>query len=181
VSAPGRKRPLATSPKMGGLGWAKRGRCRCAACVQLAPTEVPAVAFTRSRNSLPGLKCGTYFPARATGSPVFGLRPIRGGRKRREKLPNPRISIRAPAANASVMCRSTALTASSTSSPSRWGCCLVRRSISSDFVTVRVSTRHPLGHEPQCICSSYNRYVKRLVRLCWQAVRKLDNLLPAWH
>jgi hypothetical protein len=28
---------------------------------------------------------------------------------------------------------------------------LVRRSISSDFVTVRVSTRHPLGHEPQCI------------------------------
>jgi hypothetical protein len=58
---------------------------------------------------------------------------------------------------------------------------LVRRSISSDFVTVRVSTRHPLGHEPQCIGSSYNGYVKSFMRLCWQAVRRLDNLLPAWN
>jgi len=36
--------------------------------------------FTRSRISLPGLKCGTYFAPRATESPVFGLRPVRGGR-----------------------------------------------------------------------------------------------------
>jgi len=39
-----------------------------------------APAFTRSRNSLPGLKCGTYLPGSATDSPVFGLRPMRGGR-----------------------------------------------------------------------------------------------------
>lgn len=113
------------------------------ACAQLPLTAVPAAAFTRSRISLPGLKCGRYFPARATGSPVFGLRPIRGGRKRRAKLPKPRISIRAPAANASVMRRNTALTASSTSCPSRWGCCFVRRSISSDFVIVQLLHETP--------------------------------------
>ncbi len=37
-------------------------------------------ALTRSRNSLPGLKCGTCFPGKATASPVLGLRPVRGGR-----------------------------------------------------------------------------------------------------
>ena len=52
--------------------------------------------FTRSRRSLPGLKCGTYLPAKPTDSPVFGLRPIRGARKCSEKLPNPRISMRSP-------------------------------------------------------------------------------------
>ena len=36
---------------------------------------VPAPSFTRSRKSLPGLKCGTYLPASATVSPVLGLRP----------------------------------------------------------------------------------------------------------
>ena len=35
---------------------------------------------TRSRNSLPDLKCGTYFPGTCTDSPDFGLRPKRGGR-----------------------------------------------------------------------------------------------------
>ena len=42
------------------------------------PNAIPL--FTRSRNSFPGLKCGTCFPLNATGSPVFGLRPIRGTR-----------------------------------------------------------------------------------------------------
>ena len=37
-------------------------------------------SLTRSRNSLPGLKCGTYLPGKATEPPVFGLRPERGGR-----------------------------------------------------------------------------------------------------
>ena len=37
-------------------------------------------ALTRSRNSLPGLKCGTCLPGNATEPPVFGLRPARGGR-----------------------------------------------------------------------------------------------------
>ena len=35
---------------------------------------------TRSRNSLPALKCGTYFAGTCTLSPDFGLRPVRGGR-----------------------------------------------------------------------------------------------------
>jgi len=33
---------------------------------------------TRSRNSLPDLKWGTYFPATCTVSPDLGLRPTRG-------------------------------------------------------------------------------------------------------
>jgi hypothetical protein len=35
---------------------------------------------TRSRISLPAWKCGTYFSATDTGSPLFGLRPVRAGR-----------------------------------------------------------------------------------------------------
>jgi hypothetical protein len=35
---------------------------------------------TRSRSSLPALKCGTYFSGTWTFSPDFGLRPVRGGR-----------------------------------------------------------------------------------------------------
>ena len=42
-------------------------------------------SLTRSRRSLPGLKCGTYLPASATVSPVLGLRPWRGGRKCRRE------------------------------------------------------------------------------------------------
>ena len=38
------------------------------------------LALTRSRRSLPGLKCGTCFPGSATDSPVFGFRPMRGAR-----------------------------------------------------------------------------------------------------
>ncbi len=38
------------------------------------------ILSTRSRNSLPGLKWGTYLPDSATESPVLGLRPRRGGR-----------------------------------------------------------------------------------------------------
>src|SRR5690606_41618296 len=37
-------------------------------------------SLTFSRSSLPALKCGTCLPGRATDSPVFGLRPMRGGR-----------------------------------------------------------------------------------------------------
>lgn len=39
------------------------------------------LAFTRSRSSFPGLKCGTYLPCNSTLSPVLGLRPTRGARK----------------------------------------------------------------------------------------------------
>src|SRR5579863_3350694 len=93
-----------------------------------------APLLTRSRRSLPGLKCGTYLPASATASPVFGLRPWRGGRKCSEKLPNPRISMRSPCDSESLMISSICLSASSTSFAGRCFCFAVMISINSDFV-----------------------------------------------
>src|SRR6201997_889824 len=59
---------------------------------------VPAVvSFTRSFNSLLGLKKGIFFAGTSTRSPVLGLRPTRGLRWRVRKLPKPRISILSPA------------------------------------------------------------------------------------
>src|SRR5258707_5508594 len=72
-----------------------------------------APSLTRSRKSFPGLKCGTYLPDNATASPVFGLRPWRGGRKCSEKLPKPRISMRSPCESASLMISSICFSASS--------------------------------------------------------------------
>src|ERR1700683_3250396 len=95
-----------------------------------------APSLTRSRRSLPGLKCGTCLPASATASPVFGLRPCRGGRKCSEKLPNPRISIRSPVASASLMISSSCLTASSTSLAGKCFCLAEMISMSSDFVII---------------------------------------------
>ena len=101
-------------------------------------------SFTRSRRSLPGLKCGTYLPASATVSPVLGLRPWRGGRKCRLKLPKPRISMRCPCARASLMISRICLTASSTSFAGKCPCFAAMSSISSDFVMLRSpSTRTP--------------------------------------
>src|SRR5579863_5322421 len=54
-------------------------------------------SFTRSFNSLLGLKKGIFFAGTSTRSPVFGLRPTRGRRWRVRKLPKPRISILSPA------------------------------------------------------------------------------------
>src|SRR6516162_8450153 len=54
-------------------------------------------SFTRSFNSLLGLKKGIFFAGTSTRSPVFGLRPTRGLRWRVRKLPKPRISILSPA------------------------------------------------------------------------------------
>src|SRR5712692_1397591 len=53
--------------------------------------------FTRSFNSLLGLKKGIFLAGTSTRSPVLGLRPTRGLRCRVRKLPNPRISILSPA------------------------------------------------------------------------------------
>jgi hypothetical protein len=55
--------------------------------------------LTRSRSSFPGLKWGTYLAGTITALPVLGLRPFRGGRWLRLKLPNPRISARPPSAS----------------------------------------------------------------------------------
>src|SRR5580658_6592867 len=101
-----------------------------------------APLLTRSRRSLPGLKCGTYLPASATASPVFGLRPWRGGRKCSEKLPKPRISMRSPCDRASLMISRICFSASSTSLAGRCFCLAVMTSISSDLV-MRVLCRTP--------------------------------------
>src|ERR1700733_3594912 len=57
----------------------------------------PTPSFTKSFNSLLGLKKGIFLAGTSTFSPVFGLRPTRGLRCRVRKLPNPRISILSPA------------------------------------------------------------------------------------
>src|SRR5712691_11884744 len=65
------------------------GACACAGAGG-------APVFTRSFNSLLGLKNGIFFAGTSTRSPVFGLRPTRGLRWRVRKLPKPRISILSP-------------------------------------------------------------------------------------
>jgi len=46
----------------------------------LLKNQLTKLSLTLSRNSLPGLKCGTYLPSSFTVSPVLGLRPTRGAR-----------------------------------------------------------------------------------------------------
>ena len=90
--------------------------------------------LTRSRSLPPGLKYAACRAGSATADPVRGLRATRAGRKRSEKLPKPRISIRPPSARHAVICSSTVCTASATSPSPRWDCLRAIRSISSDFV-----------------------------------------------
>lgn len=104
-----------------------------------AKDDIQILLFTRSRNSFPGLKCGTYLPESATDSPVFGLRPMRGGRKCSEKLPKPRISIRLPVDSFCAICSIKVFTDNSTSLYGSWGWRLEIRSINSDFVILPVS------------------------------------------
>src|SRR4051812_13003343 len=72
-----------------------------------------ASRLIRSFSSLPGLKYGTFFGGTSTLSPVFGLRPLRGSRLRRRKLPNPRSSIFSPRCSASMMLLNTVSTMTS--------------------------------------------------------------------
>src|SRR5438552_10005837 len=65
------------------------GACACAGAGG-------APVFTRSFNSLLGLKNGIFFAGTSTRSPVLGLRPTRGLRWRVRKLPKPRISTLSP-------------------------------------------------------------------------------------
>src|SRR5262245_37325231 len=95
-----------------------------------------------SFSSLPGLKYGTFFGGTSTLSPVFGLRPLRGSRRRRRKLPNPRSSIFSPRCSASMMLLNTVSTITSE-------CFLVRSdtrdtsSTSSAFVMLPFVIRAP--------------------------------------
>src|SRR5690606_10209980 len=93
-----------------------------------------SAALTRSRSSLPGLKWGTYLPCSSTDAPVLGLRPTRGARKCREKLPKPRISIRPPSASALAISSIMVFTANSTSRGDSCVCRAAIRSINSDLV-----------------------------------------------
>ena len=86
--------PCRTPQKKTALACRRRTRNRAdqlpatangAAATRFAATALPSSssfnrASTRSRNSLPALKCGTYFSGTCTFSPDFGLRPTRGGR-----------------------------------------------------------------------------------------------------
>ena len=56
---------------------------------------------------------GTFFGGTSTLSPVLGLRPLRGSRRRRRKLPNPRSSIFSPRCSASMMLLNTVSTMTS--------------------------------------------------------------------
>src|SRR4029077_689941 len=119
-----------SGPRCGGAS-----RVRCAR----AQSRIgrPGPSFTRSRRSLPGLKCGTCFPESATPSPVLGVRLSRGGGKCSEKLPKPRISMRSPCDSASLMISRICFSASSTSLAGRCFCLAVIISMSSDLVMRR--------------------------------------------
>src|SRR3954466_9747246 len=76
-------------------------------------TGASASRLISSFSSLPGLKYGTFFGGTSTLSPVLGLRPLRGSRRRKRKLPNPRSSIFSPRCNASMMLLKTVSTMTS--------------------------------------------------------------------
>src|SRR3954468_12468789 len=76
-------------------------------------TGASASRLISSFSSLPGLKYGTFFGGTSTLSPVLGLRPLRGSRRRNRKLPNPRSSIFSPRCNASMMLLKTVSTMTS--------------------------------------------------------------------
>src|SRR4051794_40442781 len=109
-----------------------------------AASAASASRLIRSFSSLPGLKYGTFFGGTSTLSPVFGLRPLRGSRLRRRKLPNPRSSIFSPRCSASMMLRNTVSTITSE-------CFLVRSdtretsSTSSAFVMLPLVMPDPYG------------------------------------
>ena len=97
----------------------------------------PARPSTRSRNSLPGLKCGTNFSGTSTFSPDFGLRPTRDGRRLRPKLPKPRISMRWPLAKASDIASSIVFTAKSASLRTSCGNRVASWATNSDLVILQ--------------------------------------------
>ncbi|KAG0942963.1 hypothetical protein G6F31_014790 [Rhizopus arrhizus] len=73
----------ATAPVAGGRSLSDSPRYSHAVArreAQAGSASSGSTLLTRSRSSLPGLKWGTCLPGRATDSPVFGLRPRRGGR-----------------------------------------------------------------------------------------------------
>src|ERR1700676_478430 len=99
------------------------------------PASSPFEVFTKSFNSLLGLKKGIFFGGTSTFAPVLGLRPTRPRRWRVRKLPKPRISILSPFCSASMMLSKMV---STIVSDSFWGSSVTRRpsSIRSGLVKV---------------------------------------------
>src|SRR2546430_10643664 len=85
----------------------KQSQPRCelppAAASAAAVIDAASSLFTKSFNSLLGLKKGIFFAGTSTFSPVLGLRPARPRRWRVRKLPNPRISSLSPFCTASMI------------------------------------------------------------------------------
>src|SRR5262249_31340530 len=75
-----------------------------------AVSSAGGVPLSKAFNSLPILKYGIFFGGTSTFSPVLGLRPLRGARFRKRKLPKPRISTSCPACNALTTLRRAAST-----------------------------------------------------------------------
>ena len=119
------------------IPWPAGGELSLFVCSRAAAAAVSAAysaSSTRSRNSLPALKCGTYFFGTKTFSPVLGFRPVRGGRKFSPKLPNPLISTRSPCDNVDDIASNIVFTASSASLGASWLWRDAKISINSDFV-----------------------------------------------
>src|SRR5690606_30417233 len=132
-------------------------------------------ALTRSRSSFPGLIWGTYLPGRATDSPVLGLRPMRGGRKCREKLPKPRISMRSPWVRALLIISSRVLTARSTSSAFRWAWRRASTSINSDLVISGLAPRTAEEPRPGRTRAASQQRLLALVQLLAQQGTQLGG------
>jgi hypothetical protein len=80
----------------------------------------------------------TSFAGTMTASPVFGLRPVRGGRLLMPKLPKPRISTRPRFTNALEMPSRIVMAASSMSFAVSCGCCEASLMVSSSISSERV-------------------------------------------
>ena len=135
----------ATNPRQSATGSRRNTRCPVARKPTPGLPESPKPDRYREQSGgphrrVPGLKLGAYLAGSDTGVPVLGLRPTRARRKRTEKLPKLRISIRPPPERHAAMCSSIMFTANATSRSTRWDCVCAIRWISRDFVI------RPLSH-----------------------------------
>src|SRR5207253_7946385 len=142
------------------------GACACAGAGG-------APVFTRSFNSLLGLKNGIFFAGTSTRSPVFGLRPTRGLRWRVRKLPKPRISILSPTRRERTMLSKIVSTITSLSlrvnSASR-----ETSSIRSAFVITCPQVYE--NRQPEILLPEQPRAIA-VAETCWHNLLKFQGLL----
>jgi hypothetical protein len=106
--------------------------------VKILPLADGTCTFTRSRSSLPGLKCGTALAGTRTIAPVLGFRPHLGGRRFTEKVPKPRISALSPCMSTVEMASRIALTDSDASGTVNSGNRDARRLINCERVIIGI-------------------------------------------